>query len=224
MLQWIVLAHLLSGLMISPYLAHIHITSQTFTVSNLLGGFTNMLIRSCITCVIRTGKALLNEPTSHDRNIRHIFFEPKVLCSCQRRGIMQCSMRNQCSGLFTCIIDYLYVLCMILMVLSCVLCMTLMVFIYVYYGLFACTNLVDVMLLFFTIFSFHLPNFSKNRPVSSKNCPELVTPFFGKTGQFIGESSGISVFLVFSVHLSSPGSFGQIFLIFTDFLKNRWDR
>jgi hypothetical protein len=30
--------------------------------------------------------------------------------------------------------------------------MTLMVFIYVYYGLFACTNLVDVMSLFFTVF------------------------------------------------------------------------
>jgi hypothetical protein len=65
---------------------------------------------------------------------------------------MQCSMCNQCSGLFTCIMDYLHVLCMILMILSCVLCMTLMVFIYVYYGLFACTNLVDVISLFFTVF------------------------------------------------------------------------
>jgi hypothetical protein len=35
---------LLSGLMISPYLAHIHITSQTFTVSNLSSGFTSGLI------------------------------------------------------------------------------------------------------------------------------------------------------------------------------------
>jgi hypothetical protein len=40
---------------------------------------------------------------------------------------MQCSMRNQCSSLFTYIMDYLHVLCMILMVLSCVLCMNLMV-------------------------------------------------------------------------------------------------
>jgi hypothetical protein len=75
---------------------------------------------------------------------------------------MQCSMCNQYSGLFTCIINYLHVLCMIFMVLSCVLCMTLMVFIFVYYGLFTCTNLVDVMSLFFTVFSFHLPIFDKN--------------------------------------------------------------
>jgi hypothetical protein len=68
---------------------------------------------------------------------------------------MQCSMRNQCSGLFICIMDYLHVLYMILMVLSCVLCMTLMMFIYVYYGLFTCTNLVDGMLLFPTVLSFH---------------------------------------------------------------------
>jgi hypothetical protein len=68
---------------------------------------------------------------------------------------MQCSMRNQCSGLFICIMNYLHVLYMILMVLSCVLCMTFMMFIYVYYGLFTCTNLVDVMLLFTTVLSFH---------------------------------------------------------------------
>jgi hypothetical protein len=100
---------------------------------------------------------------------------------------MQCSMCNQCSGLFTCIIDYLHVLCMILMVLSCVLCMTLMVFIYMYYGLFVCTNLVDVMPLFFTVFSFHLAIFSKNRPVSGKIHPEIATPIFGKNHRFIGE-------------------------------------
>jgi hypothetical protein len=67
---------------------------------------------------------------------------------------MQCSMHNQCSGLFTCIMDYLHVLCMILMILSCVLCMTLIVFIFIYYGLFECINLVDVMPLFFMIFCF----------------------------------------------------------------------
>jgi hypothetical protein len=36
-----------------------------------------------------------------------------------------------------------------------------MVFSYVYYGLFTYTNLVDVISLFFTVFSFHLPNFGK---------------------------------------------------------------
>jgi small-conductance mechanosensitive channel len=91
---------------------------------------------------------------------------------------MQCSMCNQCSGLFTCIMNYLHVLCMIFMVLSCVLCMTLMVFIYVYYGLFACTNLVDTMSLFFMIFSFYLPIFDKKRSISSTNRPEIATPVF----------------------------------------------
>jgi hypothetical protein len=154
MLWLVVLSLLLSGLMMSSYLAHIHITSQIFTVSNRLVGFMSRLIQSCITCVTRTVETLLNRPTSHGRNTRHIFFKPNVLCSCPQRSIMQCSMRNQCSGLFTCIIDYLHVLCMILMVWICVLCITLMVFIYLYYVLFACTNLVDIMSLFFTVFSF----------------------------------------------------------------------
>jgi hypothetical protein len=144
----------------SPYLAHIHITSQTFTVSNLPSG----LIQSYKTCVTRTGEALLNGPTSHSRNIRHIFFKPKELCSCPQRSIMQCSMRNQCSCLYTRIMDYLHVLYIILMVLSCVLCMTLMVFIYMYYGLFACINSVDIMPWFSTVFSFHLPIFGKIHP------------------------------------------------------------
>jgi hypothetical protein len=64
--------------------------------------------------------------------------------------------------------NYLYVLCMILMILSCILCMTLMMFIYMYYGLFVCTNLVDDMPLFFMIFSFHLPIFGKIRPKIAK--------------------------------------------------------
>jgi hypothetical protein len=93
---------------------------------------------------------------------------------------MQCSMRNQCSGLFTCIMDYLHVLCMILMVLSCVLCMTLMMFIYMYYGLFACTNLVYVMLLFYMVFSFYLPIFGKIRPISGKIRPKIATTNFRK--------------------------------------------
>jgi hypothetical protein len=131
------------------------------------------LIRNCITYVTRTGKALLNEPTSHGRNIRHIFFESNVLCSCRRRSIMQCSMCNQCSDLFTCIMNFLRVLCMILMVLSCVLCITLMVFIYVYYELFACTNLVYVISLFFTVFLFHLS-------ISVKIARKSPRRFFGK--------------------------------------------
>jgi hypothetical protein len=49
---------------------------------------------SCITCVTRTGETLLNGPTSHDRNTKHNFFKPKVLCSYPRRSIMQCSMHN----------------------------------------------------------------------------------------------------------------------------------
>jgi hypothetical protein len=57
---------------------------------------------------------------------------------------------------------------MILMILSCILCMTLMMFIYMYYGLFVCTNLVDDMPLFFMIFSFHLPIFGKIRPKIAK--------------------------------------------------------
>jgi hypothetical protein len=43
---------------------------------------------------------------------------------------------------------------MILMVCIYVLCMTLIVFIYIYYGLFAYINVVDVILLFSTIFPF----------------------------------------------------------------------
>jgi hypothetical protein len=89
---------LLTGLMISLSLAHINITSQTFRVSRLPGGFMSGLSLNFITCVTRTGKALLNGPTSHGRNTRPTFFEPKVLCSCPRTSIMQCRMRSQCSG------------------------------------------------------------------------------------------------------------------------------
>jgi hypothetical protein len=67
---------------------------------------------------------------------------------------MQYRMRNQCSDLFTCIMDYLHILCATLMVYIYVLCMTLMVFIYMYYGLFAYTNLVYVLPLFSTFFPF----------------------------------------------------------------------
>jgi hypothetical protein len=98
MLLLIVLAPLLTGLMMSLSLAHINITSQTFRVSRLPGGFMSGLSPNFITCVTRTGKALLNGPTLHGRNTRHTFFEPKVLCSCPRTSIMQCRMRIQCSG------------------------------------------------------------------------------------------------------------------------------
>jgi hypothetical protein len=65
--------------------------------------------------------------------------------------------------------------------------MILMVFIYVYYGLFAYTNLVDVMPLFSTVFSFHLPIFGKIHPVSGKIHPEIAPMNFGKSHRFIGE-------------------------------------
>jgi hypothetical protein len=65
---------------------------------------------------------------------------------------MQCSIHNQSNGLFIYIINYLHVLYMILMILSCVLYMTLMMFIYVCYRLFTCINLVDVISLFFMVF------------------------------------------------------------------------
>jgi hypothetical protein len=78
----------------SPYKYHI----QTFRVSRLPGGFMSGLSPNFITCVTRTDKALLNGPTSHGRNTWPTFFEPKVLCSCPWMSIMQCRMRNQCSG------------------------------------------------------------------------------------------------------------------------------
>jgi hypothetical protein len=84
-------------------LTHIHITSQIFTVSSLPDGFKSGLIQSFITCVTRTDEALLNGPTSYDKNTSHTFFEPKLLCSGPRRSIIQYSMHNQCSGLFICI-------------------------------------------------------------------------------------------------------------------------
>jgi hypothetical protein len=102
---------------------------------------------------------------------------------------MQCSIHKQYSGLFTYIMDYLQVLCMILMVFSCVLCMILMMFIYVYYGLFVSINLVDVMSLLFTVFSFYLPIFGKNRLVSGKIHSEIATPIFGKIAELLVKST-----------------------------------
>jgi hypothetical protein len=64
--------------------------------------------------------------------------------------------------LFTCIINYLHVICMTFKLWICILCITLMMLIYVYYGLFICINLVDVMSLFSMVFSFQMPNFLDN--------------------------------------------------------------
>jgi hypothetical protein len=94
------------------------------------------------------------------------------------------------------------------MILNYVLCITLMMFIYVYYELFTCINLVYVISLFFMIFSLHLPNFDKNRPISDKNHPELATPFFRKNRPIYRsnrpiyrENGRISVFFIFTVRL-----------------------
>jgi hypothetical protein len=123
--------------------------------------------------------------------------------------------------------NYLHVLCIIFMVLSCVLCMTLMMFIYVYYGLFVCTNLVDVMSLFFTGFSFHLSIFNKNQPVFDKNWPEIATLIFWKTDQFIKQTDRfidkIGRFIsVFGFHCFSVVS-DTFRPNFSDFFKNRWN-
>jgi hypothetical protein len=72
MLQLIVLAPLLSGLMMSLYLTHIHITSQTFTVSNLPGGFMSELIRNFITYVTRTGEVMLSTNFTCQEHKAHI--------------------------------------------------------------------------------------------------------------------------------------------------------
>jgi hypothetical protein len=135
---------------------------------------------------------------------------------------MQCSMRNHCSGLFTCIMNYLHVLCMILMVLSCVLCMTLMVFIYVYYGLFACTNLVDVMPLFSRFFHFiyqfsaeivrFLPKFARKSP---RQFSRKITDLSMKSAEF--QYSRFSLFLCRLQWVSAE--FSRISPIFPNFPK-----
>jgi hypothetical protein len=128
---------------------------------------------------------------------------------------MQCSMRNQYSGLFTCM-NYLHVLCMILMVLNYILCMTHGVYLRILWSIYIYKfNRCHAVI--FTVFSFHLLIFDKNRPVSAKIRPEITTPIFFKKRRFIGETSRISVFPVFTVPPSSPVCFNQIFSNFTDF-------
>jgi hypothetical protein len=125
-------------------------------------------------------------------------------------------------------LENLYVLCMIFMVLSCVLCMTLILFIYVYYGLFTCTNLVDVISLFFTVFSFHLPIFDKKWPIFGKNRPDIATPFFLKNRPIY--RSNRPIYRCYWFHCSSviSGVFRPNFPNFRRFLpifsKNRRDR
>jgi hypothetical protein len=112
---------------------------------------------------------------------------------------------------------------MILMVLNYILCMTLMVFIYVYYGVFIYTNLVDVML-FFTVFSFYLPIFDKNRPVSAKLRPKITTPILKKISDLSVKLAEFrySQFSLFLRRLRCVSTkFSQILPIFPKFFKNR---
>jgi hypothetical protein len=76
------------------------------------------------------------------------------------------------------------------------------VFIYVYYELFACTNLVTVMPLFFTVFLFHLSIFRKNH-------------------RFIGETCRISSIPDFYCSSIVSGAFRPNF---PEFSKNRQNR
>jgi hypothetical protein len=100
---------------------------------------------------------------------------------------MQCSMHNQCSGLFTCIMDYVHVLRMTFIVCICVLCVTLMLFIYMYYALFKYTNLVDVMPLFFTVFPFQCSVLWIIQPIFNIIRSEIVRPIFGKSRRIISK-------------------------------------
>jgi hypothetical protein len=118
MLQLIVLAPLLSGLMMPLSLAHINITSQTFRVSRLPGRFMSGLSPNFITCVTRTRKTLLNGPTLHGRNTRLTFFKPKyyahvhgrVLCNaeCAANVVVD----DDHHSLFLYIMEYLHLVCL----------------------------------------------------------------------------------------------------------------
>jgi hypothetical protein len=94
MLRLIVLAHLLSGLMMSLSLAHMNITFQIFRVSRLPSEFMSGLSMNFITCITRTDKTLPNGLTSHGRNTRPTYFEHNILCSCPQTSIIQCRMHN----------------------------------------------------------------------------------------------------------------------------------
>jgi hypothetical protein len=66
------------------------------------------------------------------------------------------------------------------------LCVTLMMFIYVYYGLFVYINLEDFMS-FFHGFFFLMIDFLKNSAGFYKNRPGIARPIFGKSWRFVGE-------------------------------------
>jgi hypothetical protein len=94
--------------------------------------------------------------------------------------------------------------------------MTLMTFIYMYYGLFACINLVYICFSWF--FSFHLLIFGKIYPISDKIRPKIATMNFekncwfnGEVGRLITKIGRISVFWISTSHPSSPGVFRSIF-------------
>jgi hypothetical protein len=91
---------------------------------------------------------------------------------------------------------------MIFIILSCVLYMTLMMFIYMYYELFICTNLVDIMPLFFMIFLFYLLIFNKNRSGPDKNRLKIVTRFSEKLINLSAKRADLSLSLVFTIHPS----------------------
>jgi hypothetical protein len=112
--------------------------------------------------------------TSYGRNIRHIFFEPNVLCSYRRRSIMQCSMRNQCSGLFLCTMYDSYVIELCIMYDSHGVYLRVLRTICMY-------NFSRCHVIIFTVLSFHLSNFSEIWPVFGKTRPKLATSVFGKT-------------------------------------------
>jgi hypothetical protein len=82
------------------------------------------------------------------------------------------------------------------MVLSCVLCMSLIVFIYVYHELFVCSNLVDVISLFFTVFSFHLPIFNKIRLISAQTARKSSHRFSKKPSDLSVKLTDLSVLSV----------------------------
>jgi hypothetical protein len=91
--------------------------------------------------------------------------------------------------------------------------MTLIVFIYVYYGLFVCINLVDVI------------------SISGKIHPEIVMVIFRKNHRFISEvdrliakTGQILVFWISTIPLSSLVHFGRISPIFSEFFKNLRNR
>jgi hypothetical protein len=67
-----------------------------------------------VTCVIRTGKTLLNGPTSHGRNTKPTFFESRYYAHVHKRVLCnaECAVNivvdDNHHSLFSCIMEYLY--------------------------------------------------------------------------------------------------------------------